>query len=202
MAKTPLVTALETHAELTPELARDLDVEIETALAVKARSDITPTHLQTFEFDFEEEASAQNRPLVTMTQAEESELEQALVAAAETESPEAAFELKEDLAANSVVTEEIANNFVPIMQAEQQLESSSAAPLSPQVEQAIVQAMSATPAQPKQQQHVKAVDGFSRPSNLRVPTRPAPRTDARVQSTTPPRGFYIDGIVASRNPAT
>lgn len=205
----PFVATLETHALLTPELARDLDVEIEAALQAKARAEAPEGQLQSLELEFEEEVSAQKQPSLELTKAQETELEQALVAAAETESPEAAAELQEELHAQEIITKEVAQNFEPVLEAELESETAPAELIEPlqQVEAATVQAMAPPQAPTRPQPKPKPIDGFGarRPiSEMRVPSRTAIaakpiQADTRIKSTAPTRGLYIDGFVANRN---
>lgn len=206
----PFVATLETHALLTPELARDLDVEIEAALAEKARS--TEGQLQNVELEFEEEESVKALPIIDLTEAQETELEQALVAAAETESPDLAAELEEELAAQAILTQAVAQDFEPILKAE-------LSPLTPEVaevdlveetaRQTITPILAATPSQitPPAQPKLRPIDGFgarrplSSPAMSRPVHTPSPQATTRVQKTAPPRGLYIDGFIAGNNAA-
>lgn len=194
----PFVATPESHAYLSPELARDLDVEIETALAEKARVELSKGHLQSIELDFEEEASATTLHTVELTQEQETELEQALVAAADTDLNDTTIEAQEELKAQEIISHVAAHNFEPAFTTTTRI-SPAVLPAQPEN----------TQASSAQQPAHRPIDGFGtrRPAaNLRAPLRPngtpiTPKATARVRNTTPPRGLYIDGFISSRNAA-
>ncbi len=219
-AEVPFASILETHAELHPDFTRDLDVEIEAALAAKTAQ--TENHLQSVEFEFEEEPSAQKQPAIQLSEAQQTEIEQALFAAAETDPAETVTELEEalqnEIASQEFVTEEVAQNLTPVLEAELQAElQATLEPIAPhvqeQIEQATIQAMAHPPLKPadsaQHQPKLRPIDGFgarrplAQPRTIHTPATQKPAmADTRVKNTIPPRGLYIDGFVPTRNAAT
>lgn len=193
----PFASILEAHAEMHPHSVRDLDVEMEAALLEKSSE-----HLRSVELQFEEELDTQNRPIVQLSEAEETELEQALVAAAETDSEETADQLvtilQSETVSKEIVQEGIAQDFTPIIEAELAAELQAEQPTN-QAQPAIEAPQLAQPAQPR----LRHIDGFAAPlprgANSPAQIRKRVISDARIKSSTPASGMYIDGIVSSRS---
>lgn len=219
--ETPFASVLATHAELHPDFERDLDVEIEAAIAAKAAQ--SETHLQKVELDFEEELDAHLKPSLELSEAQQTEIEQALIAAKEADTVEPATDLEEVLQnqidEQEIVTEEVAQDLTPVLEAELQAELDSTLEPATSLEQelaeeAAIQAMAPPALKPVEQpaQHqpkVRPVDGFGarnpamrRHAPVRAIETPKPAVvDTRVKNTVPPRGLYIDGFVSTRNAA-